>query len=193
MRNTLQASVLVVLAAMSGAACLTGRAQTPAERPALDVPDPPARVVAQVPPPEPATPTIDPVEDIPSGIKPSSPTRPNKPATSKDAPKPEVKPDPPPPTEPPATPPPAATPQIRMPETGDAGVASRQLRDLVERIRRSLGQINRARLPSLRQKAFDDAMMFVKQAEDALNAKNLVFAKELADKAERLAKELQGR
>ena len=63
----------------------------------------------------------------------------------------------------------------------------------VERTRRSLGQINRASLPVLRQKAYDDAQSFVKQAEEQLNAKNLVFARELADKAERLAKELTGR
>ena len=47
--------------------------------------------------------------------------------------------------------------------------------------------------PETRKKAYNDAKLFATQAEEAINAANLVFAKELADKAERLAKELQGR
>ena len=191
MRAITRITLLLALVIAGGAACVTTRAATPADRPALDVPNPPARVVAQVPPPEAPLPAVEPLDELPAGTKPSSPTRPNKPAP-KDPPKPEVKPDPPPTTEapPPAQPP---TPQLRMPESGDAGAISRQIRDSVERTRRSLGQINRANLNGRRQSAYDDAQLFLKQAEDALNAKNLVFARELADKAERLAKELQGR
>ena len=191
MRTIVRNSLFVILTAVSGAACVTARAATHADRPALDVPDPPARVVAQVPSPDPPLPALEVVDELPAGAKPSSPTRTNKPAP-KDPPKTEVKPDPPPTTEaPPPVQPPA--PQLRMPEQGDAGAASRQIRDSVERTRRSLGQINRASLNGRRQSAYDDAQLFVKQAEDALNAKNLVFARELADKAERLAKELLGR
>lgn len=191
MRAIVRISVLLALATAGGASCVTTRAATPADRPALDVPDPPARVVAQLPTPEPPLPAVEVVDELPTGTKPSSPTRASKPAP-KDPPKPEVKPDPPPTTEapPPAQPP---APQLRMPETGDAGAFSRQIRDIVERTRRNLGQINRASLNGRRQSAYDDAQLFLKQAEDALNAKNLVFARELADKAERLAKELQGR
>lgn len=189
MRAIVRISVLLALATAGGAACVTTRAATPADRPALDVPDPPARVVAQLPTPEPPLPALEVVDELPT--KPSSPTRTNKPAP-KDPPKPEAKPDPPPTTEaPPPVQPPA--PQLRMPETGDAGAVSRQIRDIVERTRRSLGQINRASLNGRRQSAYDDAQLFLKQADDALNAKNLVFARELADKAERLAKELMGR
>ena len=35
--------------------------------------------------------------------------------------------------------------------------------------------------------------MFATQAEEAVKTNNLMFAKELADKAERFVKELQGR
>ena len=48
-------SVLVVLGTVGGAGCLTGRAATPAERPALEVPPPPDRVIPQVPAPEPVS------------------------------------------------------------------------------------------------------------------------------------------
>ena len=188
--------MVVALGTVGGAACLTSRAQTPAEHPALEVPAPPDRVIPQVPPPEP-TPVIEPVDDLPTGTKPASSTRTNnKPPArppAQDPPKPENKPDPPA-TETPApvqNPPPA--PQLKLPENTDAGVMSRQIRDTIERTRRMLGQTDRTKLTALRQKAFDDAQLFIKQAEDAVNAKNFVFAKELADKAERLAKEVQNR
>ena len=189
-----RASLLLVLALNGAAACITTRAQTPTERPALDVPKPPDRVIAQVPPPDPPPPAIEPVEDIPANIKPNSPTKTNKPAPkpNQEPPKPDPKTEAAPPADAGAPPQPAA-PQLKLPEAGDAGVLSRQIRDMIERTRRVLGQTSRAKLNSLRQKAFDDASLFNKQAEDALNANNLVFAKELAEKAERLSKDLQGR
>ena len=197
MSTTRRFSLLLALAtslALSSA-CLTTRAQTPADLPALDVPKPPDRVVAQVPPPEPPPPTIEPVEDIPANTKPNSPTKTNKPAPkpNQEPAKPDPKTETPPATDPAATPAPPVTPQLKLPESGDAGVLSRQIRDMIERTRRVLGQTSRAKLNSLRQKAFDDATLFNKQAEDALNANNLVFAKELAEKAERLSKDLTNR
>lgn len=196
MSNTRRLFVLLALttSAALSAACITSRAQTPAERPALDVPKPPDRVIAQVPPPEPPPPAIEPVEDIPANIKPNSPTKTNKPAPkpNQEPPKPDAKAaETAPPVDPAAAQPQPVTPQLKLPEAGDAGVLSRQIRDMIERTRRVLGQTSRAKLPPLRQKAFDDASLFVKQAEDALNANNLVFAKELAEKAERLSKDLR--
>ena len=191
MRTVARVSLLIVLSVSGGTACLTTRAQTPADRPALDVPAPPERLVPQVPAPDPVVPTIEPVEDIPA--KPSSPTKPKPQARPQEAPKPEAnKPEAPPPTDPPPATQPAA-PQLKLPETADAGVISRQIRDTVERTRRLLGRTQRASLTDVRQKAYDDAQLFVKQAEDALNVKNVALAKELAEKAERLAKEIQGR
>ena len=191
MRNVTRVSLLVALSTVGGAACLTTRAQTPADRPALEVPAPPERLVPQVPAPDPVVPAIEPVEDIP--VKTSSPTKPKPPVRQPETPKTENnKPETPPPADPPpATPP--ATPQLKLPETADAGVTSRQIRDTIERTRRLLGRTQRATLSDVRQKAYDDAQLFVKQAEDALNAKNVALAKEMAEKAERLAKEIQGR
>ncbi len=190
MTTIARVSLLMVLSVGGGSACVTTRAQTPADRPALEVPAPPERLVPQVPAPDPVLPAIEPVEDIP--IKPSSPTKPKPQTRPQDAPKPENKPETPPPTDPPPAAPPA-TPQLKLPEAADAGVISRQIRDTVERTRRVLGQTQRAKLTDVRQKAYDDAQLFVKQAEDALNVKNVPLAKELAEKAERLAKEIQGR
>ena len=192
MSTTVRISLLLALAITGGSACLTGRAQGPSDRPALDVPPPPERVVPHVPTPEPPLPSIEPVDDIPLGIKQSSPTKPKPPARPQETPKSDAKPETPPVTDPAPQPQPAA-PQLKLPENGDAGTLSRQIRDIVERTRRMLGVVNRATLQPIRQKNYDDAQSFVKQAEDALNTKNLVFAKEVAEKAERLAKDLQGR
>ena len=190
MRTIAHVSLLMALSVAGGSACLTTRAQTPVDRPALEVPAPPERLVPQVPAPDPVSPPIEPVEDIP--VKPSSPTKPKPQAKPPETQKPENKPETPPPADPPPATQPAA-PQLKLPETADAGVISRQIRDTVERTRRVLGQTQRASLSAVRQKAYDDAQLFVKQAEDALNLKNVALAKELAEKAERLAKEIQSR
>ena len=193
MSKIVRASLLVILGTVAGSACVTTRAQAPADRPALEVPAPPERVIPHVPAPEPVMLPVEPLEDI-TPAKPSSPTKPNRPPSKPaEGPKPDAKTETPPPATDPAPVTPPATPQLKLPESGDAGVLSRQIRDTVERIRRVLGQTQRAKLTPVRQKAFDDATGFVKQAEDALNANNLVFAKEVAEKADRLAKELQGR
>jgi len=84
-------------------------------------------------------------------------------------------------------------PKLSIPETGDSVQLSAQIHDLVDRVRRTLQGIPVGPLSDALKKAHGDAHMFANQADEALKEKNLVFAKELADKAERLAKELQGR
>ena len=178
---------------LTGTACITGRAQSPPERPALEVPMPPSRTIPQVPSPDPP-PTLDPVEDLPSASKPASPTRNNRPPATRD--KETQKPDPKPETTttpPPVDPVPVDKPQsppLRMPQ-GDGTAMARQVTDIIERTRRTLNGIDYGRLNNDRKKAYDDAKLFAQQAEDAVKVSNLVFARELADKAERLAKELQ--
>ena len=190
MSTSLRAIALILLGTAGATACVTTRAQTPADRPALEVPAPPERLVPQVPAPEPVSLPIEPVEDIPA--KPSSPIKPKPQVKQQEAPKADAaKPEAPlPATEPPPAPAPT-TPQLKLPETGDAGVISRQIRDTIERTRRVLGQTQRAKLTPVRQKNYDEAQLFAKQAEDALNANNVALAKELAEKAEKLGKDIQ--
>ena len=189
MRKTLQLMMVIGLAAAGGSGCATTRAATPAERPALDVPLPPPRVIMPTPAvPEPPAP--EPVAEIPGSGTPA-PARPRPP---RDTTKPEAKPEETKPVEPP---PPAAqtppVPQLRIPETGDGAQAAVQIRSMVERTRAALGKIDYGPLSEARKKVYDDAKLFNGQAEEALKSDNLVAAKELAEKAERLTKELQGR
>jgi hypothetical protein len=188
------ACVLALAGVLSSGACAPATGEPVIQRPPLDVPPAPPRVITPLPLPE-RPPAELPVEEDPAGAKPPAPSKPKPaPNNAKPDPKPET-----PPAEgvPPATPPttPAATapppPTLSTPPQGDANAVSRQIRESIERTRRALEKIDYGPLSNDRKKAYDDAKLFATQAEEAVKASNLVFAKELADKAERLAKELQ--
>ena len=173
-------------------ACVTTTAQTIVERPALDVPPPPPRVITPLPVPE-LPPQEQPAED--PNAKPSNPPKP-RPQPQANTAKNEKTEPPPVEATPPANPPAPVTPPVptlSTPPQGDANAVLKQVQDTIFRSRKALEGIDYAKLSPVRRKAYDDSKLFAQQAEDALKANNLVFAKELADKAERLAKELQGR
>ena len=188
MRTTCRAVVLTVLATAGGAACATSRAAEPLERPALDMPAPPPRVI--VPLPRPETPLPDPVGQLP-GTDTPPPAKPRPPRPEKETQKPEAKPTEE--TKPPETPPSTVTPvpQLRIPEKDPA--IEPQIRSMIDRTLATLGGIDYGKLQQPRQKAYDDAKMFATQADEQLKLNNLVLAKEYAEKAERLVKELTGR
>lgn len=98
----------------------------------------------------------------------------------------------PPKTEPPAEQPPAAAslPPLRTPNSPDA---ARQVQEIIDRATVTLNSIDYRVLSNERRAQYDNAKLLVKQAEDALKVGNFDFAKNLADKAERIAKELQAR
>ena len=177
--------LLVVLLPLAG--CAAAQAKAPIERPDLEVPPPPPRVI------EAATPSEPPLPD-PVGELPANPVAPRpRPAT----PKSETARPEPPKTDPvvdttPTAPPPPVTPppQLRTPNSPDA---ARQVREIIDRANGTLSSIDYRVLTSERRAQYDSAKLFIKQAEDAVKAANLDFAKNLADKAERIAKELQGR
>ena len=188
MRPGLRTILLVGFVVTVGTACATTRAEVPRERPALDVPMPPPRVITPLPPPDPP---VHPVGDLP-GTNAPTPPRP-RPQKQAEATKPEAKPDETkPPEQNPQTPTPLV-PQLRTPEAGDPAQVTAQVRDAISRARAVLEKIDYGPLSDTRKKVYNDAKLFADQAEEALKGNNLVAAKELAEKAERLAKELQGR
>jgi outer membrane biosynthesis protein TonB len=183
---------VAVFVVAASAACVTTKAATPIEHPALEVPPPPPRVITPLPVPD------LPAQEVPAedpNSKPSAPPKP-KPQPQANAKPPDSKPPDAPveaaqPAQPPPVPPPVPT--LSTPPQGDANAVARQVRDSITRTRAALDKINYGPLSNDRKKAYDDAKLFATQAEEGLKANNLVFAKELADKAERLAKELQSR
>lgn len=181
---------LIALAIAAGllSACATTQATVPVEHPALDVPPVPARVIEPAPLPPVLGP--EPVGDLP----PISPTtgRPRvpRPENAKGDPKTE-----PPPAEP-VTPPAPVTPTVpplRTPATPDSSQAAKQIREINARASDMLNTTDYQKLPKEQQAVYQNAKLLINQAEDAIKASNFEFARNLAEKAERLAKELQGR
>lgn len=188
----MQRIVLVMLLGVitaASAACASVQAKTPADRPTLEVPAPPTRMIEPTPRPEPLPP--DPVPDLPPAAAPNP--RPRPAATNREPartePKPEV-----PPAEPVITPAPVTPPQqLRSPGTADGAEADRQVRTVLENARKTLGSIDYKRLSRARQKEYDDAGRLIAQAEDHLKTSSFELARNLAEKADGIAKELKGR
>ena len=188
MRKLLLIAPLVGLAA---AGCASVQAKV-AERPPLSVPAPPPHVV-EPPPEEP-----EPVEDLPPAPNPPAPrSRPSprsQPSESKtEAKPPETKPAETPPVEPPAPAPVSPPAQLRTPQTADTDGAAKAVQATIDRARGMLGTVNYGPLSNERKKAYNDAKLFLQQAEDALKQGNFVFAQGVATKAEIISKELSGK
>lgn len=187
----IRAAVLLAVA-VSAAGCTT-RAQTPIERPALDVPPAPPRIVAPSPPLEAV---VEPVPEMPPERPEPAPAKPRPPspagAAARETQKPDVKPDEPAPETVIAQAP--AVPMLRTAATANAAAAKGQIEDTLERAQKTLYSVDFQKLTAPRQKAYNEAKDFIAEAEAHLKASNLEAAKELADKAEKYATLLlQGR
>lgn len=190
MRALFRILPLVVLVPIAGACASASAKIKPVELPPLVMPPPPPRVIEPVPPPEP---TPEPVADLPPAPPVNRPARPQP--KEREQPKtPETKP----PAEPPATQPePAPVPQpptqLRTPATANDTEAENQIRAAIGRARALLSSVNFPMLSDERKKAFNDAKMFLDQAESEMKKGNYVFAQGVAAKGEALAHDLAGR
>lgn len=181
--------LLVWLGAVAASAsCASAQARTAADRPTLEVPSPPARMIEPTARPEPATP--EPVPDLPPAAPPNPKPRP--PATREPArsdPKPEAPAaEVPQPPVAPVTPP----PQLRT-SSVDAAEAERQVRTILDRASRALKLVDHKGLSNARRKEYDNAVLMMAQSEENLKTANFEIARNLADKADQIAKELQPR
>jgi hypothetical protein len=175
-------------------ACASAQAKSPAERPNLEVPAPPPRVIEAMPS-EPPLP--EPVGELPAASATPRP-RTTPPPASREAPKPDPKPEAAPVDQAPVavvSPPAPATvmPQLRKPGAPDGAEASRQVRDVIDRAKKTLGTIDYQRLSTERRDQYDSANLLITQSEDAIKTLKFDIARNLADKADRIAKELQTR
>jgi hypothetical protein len=163
----------IVVVALTSAACKTARAETPVERPNLEVPPPPPRVIEPVV----VEASIEPV--VETAATPTAPPRTRPPATAK----PET------PVEAPS--PPVPPTQLRTPGMPEGPEAERQIRAILNRANGMLKATNRRNLSRERQTSYDTALRFLSEGDRELRAGNYVLAKELAEKAEKLAKEIK--
>ncbi|MDQ3070886.1 MAG: hypothetical protein M3R55_14305 [Acidobacteriota bacterium] len=166
---------LVLLALLTlPAACATAQARVPVAPQPLDVPPVPARVI--VPEiEETAPPAADP------GPAKAAPQRADPPARQAERTE-TARPGTPERTE--------ESPRPRTPPTANEEQAERDTRAVMGRASATLNALNQAALSPAARQQFETARRFITQADNALKIRNYVFARNLADKADTLARQL---
>jgi hypothetical protein len=185
-------AMAVVLAA---GGCTRAKAKTVPDAPPLEMPAPPPRDVEpnEAEPPQPVPLPQEPARTPTPRPRPATPTRETRP---NDVPKPEPpKTEPPPVVIEPAKPTEDAVPPPTLqttPATAE-GEVERSIRATLTRATNDLNRIDYRILNADARTQYDTAKSFIRQADVAVRAKNLVFAKNLADKAAALATQLGGK
>jgi outer membrane biosynthesis protein TonB len=189
-RNLAPAAAWLMLAAgTSGCAVLHARSRPLG--PPLEMPPPPARVVPiESQPIVVEAPTVD---DVPKPEPSLAPEKPPPPARVDREPSPPARSEAPAEAgaATPAAPTPAPAPPPALQTTANPTEAEQRTRDALGNAKRDLGRIDLKRLNREARSQYDIARRFVEQAEEALRARNPVFAEQLADKAATLAALLQ--
>jgi hypothetical protein len=154
-------------------ACAKVQARTPGEVVTLDMPAPPSRVAIPV--------TL---------VVPEEPPAPPPPAPAPAPPRArDTSPRPAPPPAPAAAPaPPESSPVLQT--TPNVNSVAQETVALLAQAERDLGQLNYRDLTSQARAQYDSAMGFVRQAKQALDIKNYLFAQQLAVKAAAVASAL---
>ena len=179
---------LVILSVAASTACATVKAKTAPERPPLEVPAPPAKVIETTPMPE--TPP-DLVPDLPPE-KPTS-TRTSKPA-AREAARTDPKPEPPATTDTASVPAAPVTPAPQLRPAGtDPSEATKQVQAMIQRAKQAISAVNCPSLTPPKKMVCENAHLTLKQAEEALNKSDFENAKKLAQKVEDTARELGAR
>ena len=175
-------------------ACARPAARTAPDGPPLDMPAPPPRDVepTDTEPPAPMTLPEEPAHRAPT-TRQRQPPRAEPPRT--DA-KPEPKPDipiiePAKPAEEPARP--SGTPPPILQTTPGGKEVEASIRDLIGRAKAGLERIDYRVLNTDARNQYDTAKRYVELAEEAIRARNLEFARTIADKAANLAAKLAGK
>jgi hypothetical protein len=150
----------------------------PTATPALNAPEPPARYVLPLPE-QPTLPAS--TEDPPSG---SSAAPGTKSPVRTPNPRPTV--TPPPAEPPPPVPTPTPTPTILLTSANNADFEKR-VRAQLDTARANLDRVSRQALGTDAKAHYDAAQGFIRQANEALKVKNLIYAGQLADKAATMA------
>jgi hypothetical protein len=187
--NRALAFLSLAVCASLASGCFGLRARAVTMPTSLDMPEPPPRVVEVHEPeaPPPISLPEEPVRNTPTRPRPTPPAaenpRPPQPAppeTPAETTKPEE-----------LTPRPTTT--LQTTPTQREEEMERGIRGQLGRATTDLSRINYQNLSSDGRTQYDMAKRFVSQAEEALKAKNLVFAATMAEKAATLAMQLAGR
>jgi hypothetical protein len=190
-RTARHARMALLLLPLCAAACNHSGPRTVADAPPLDVPAPPPRDVApsdtEAPPPVSLVP--EPAHSAPTLTRPAPREQPRA-----DAPRPEpVKPEPAPSEPAKAAEEPPKPTVLQTAPTLVEGEVERGIRASLAKATSELNRIDYRTLNGDARTQYDTAKRFISTAEEAMRVKNLVMAKNLAEKAATLAAQLGGR
>ena len=158
------------------------------------MPAPPPRDVepTEIEAPQPVPLAVEPARNTPARPRPAPSTpRPEPPKAEPPKPEPPAAVEPPRPADEPPKPPVTTTLQT-TPATAEGDV-ERAIRASLDHASADLNRVDYRRLNADAKNQYDTAKRFVRQADDAIRAKNLVFAKSIAEKAATIAAQLAGR
>ena len=172
---------IVLLLAVSVAGCFKAQAKTPPAPAALLTPVPPERVIVPVSTPVAVEPPAPPAPTTAGAATPPRTPPVTRPAASVPAAA----------APPPAAAEPAAAPPVLLQITSNPAEVEQRARDLIIAANRDLGAINPSLLSANARAQYDSARGFIRQADNALRVRNVVLARELADKAASLASQLR--
>jgi hypothetical protein len=195
--SALFALMLLCLFAVLNGGCLRLFARSAPEMPPLEVPMPPPRAVetADAEPPPPGTLVEVPASSLPPAAATARP-RPPAPARPDTA---KVEPPKPEPAPVAADLPVAEAPRAAAGTTLQTAPPEREaelektINELLGRASGTLNRVDYRRLNADARLQYDQAKRFAEQAAEAVRAKNLLYAYNLADKAATLAAQLAGR
>jgi hypothetical protein len=176
---------LLLFCATTLTGCVRARAKTLPEVP-LDMPAPPPRIVEVTVPVSPVIVSLpeEPVRITPPRAAPPARTEARPAEQRSEAPAETPRDDPSKAV---------AAPILQTAPASQESEAEARIRALLRQATGDLGRINVPSLGADARLQYETARRFAHQAEDALRAKNLVFAANLADKASALAARLAGR
>jgi len=178
----------IALALMLSAACTSRGPRVIEDRPPLVVPPVPTRTIEPpaIAEPAPVEPPADPPPPTaPAANKPKPPTRDVKPEPAK----PELPPDAGTAT---VNPPPPVAP-LRTPTSPVGPEAARQVREMIARAQTILNNVDYQKLTPDRRATYDSAKSYITSADEALKKEDLMLARSFAERAEIIAKQLEGR
>jgi hypothetical protein len=168
--------ILIGLTLSLSACAAKAQVLTEAPMPSLDPPPPPPRVVAvYAPEPEPVavTPALEPATPVRPPSRPRPEQRPEPAANTPESAEAVSRP---------------APPSLTLtPSAGSESQTAAAIGALLERAKRDLSRVNSASLNHDGRAQYDTARRFIQQAEEALKARNIVYAGKLADKAATMA------
>ena len=192
--DRLRTALLMGAIGLVASGCATTHAKAGPDAPPLDMPLPPPRVIGgtDTEPPPPIPLPEEPARRTPPATARRPPAPSPKPETNKADPSkadtPPAAAEPPKPAEEPPKPPP-----LRTAPAGREREEQQRIRAQLLHATNDLNRIDYRALNADARTQYDTAKRFVTQAEEALRAKNLVFARSVADKAAALAAQLAGK